>query len=525
MSLLNVFGMGSNKDTKDSTSLKGVSQWVENLPLVDKAKSLILLQQKFMQLETSPLADADLYQRLLLLFDPMMRLSNACFDAYINDENKETYKAQLFIIKNLFFKYADLLFKLATKKRHFGMAQPLCDEMLKLSTMAYCIALLRSYQLSILLPENLWKKLYQTYGLSLKIKNDKNSEIDENKFLLTLNQSVQKSFKMILLLSIANPYQLSALEKQQIFELGKLYADKIQLNVNHSQNTAFIFQEKSNFPPKCLHYMSDDCDDAIGIDTSNFTETLFNAELKDKNFIEKLANILKVNKKRDTNREASLGNVSIVSGLQSLHSKLREDGNDMFSGIKLDVGALEDISREQLGCPFEKEILKQYYQFLHLGSDAARIKEGHESIWHKIDSSDDGLKVSAPLDMAVLQLKSNSLIGIKSEDSDFWMSAIVRWANISKDNQIEAGLQLVGEDSKAIYVQNEYQKNQGYYSRAIIVKDGFGKFTTPLIIISAKRYKPGEILSVLDGGVSLNISLKECVDSFSDFKLYRYDLE
>lgn len=118
------------------------------------------------------------------------------------------------------------------------------------------LVILRCYQLYASVPPRVWRELYllyqlaQTYEIETRSFKTDTSEID---------RSPKEYFIQVLLLAIANPYQLRQAEIELLWELLPNYVDLCSLEAHAFNKYPFIFNLNSSAPPvqKALYRKKD----------------------------------------------------------------------------------------------------------------------------------------------------------------------------------------------------------------------------------------------------------------------------
>jgi hypothetical protein len=335
--------------------------------------------------------------------------------------------------------------------------------------------LLRSYQLYLPYPVGIWRDVYTLYGYAERHGRHEEQVDVEEKGVGIVNVSVSQRYRRLLILGVANPYQMPFGECATAYRFLRYWTEQVRIDGLLSRSDSigcFLIDPTADAPPTPL---------------GRATSSTAKAELRvlDTNeLIRTLHVFLRRLDRGETAGELQLGVECLDSAchdmLQRLHRAYAQTASRRHSRIKrhetvlvcAGIGAVHFFASGQKplvpltlaianDAPFSMRDIsvvadaegdEAYVALDEPGDDrTAPRATTHDSFridrWQVRDVSPEGLLLTQDGEPSV-KLRVGDALGIQRTNAvGHWNVGIVRWFKAHGENGIEAGVELISPDA------------------------------------------------------------------------------
>jgi len=318
------------------TNPEAVSQWVNNLPLINTDKARELLDLTLEQINTLDINPLDRYKTLELFSIPVLCVTEALKSEFIG--RRVPLMGEYLVNAEQCLKLYDRMatgyeIMAADLGRMTGM-QPRLATAIHRALRYLSEALLTNYQIYLQYPEGLWKCIHTLYmaaekeGLTSKI-------IFDTTLPSSSESTIETIYKQILLLSLACPYRLRQKEIHYVYNalLGWAVTSHLSSGTDKQNSGLFATNLLSDDPPayRALHSNDQQNDYWRILDTSKMATLLREAVTKDaldaglhtgigdQDTLQRLMLAWGVMPKRRFSRHQASMSVKLVVGLDAIH--------------------------------------------------------------------------------------------------------------------------------------------------------------------------------------------------------------
>jgi hypothetical protein len=327
-------------------------------------------------------------------------------------------------------------------------------------------ALLRAYQFYLPTPAGVWRDAHALYRLVEHYdRQETQVAVDEEKGG-TASASVSQRYRRLLMLGIANPYQMPLNEALTVYRflerwIGEVNVDNVVARSDHSG--CFLIDPKTDAPPVPLERAPSATDSTLRVlDTTELIRTLrqfvhrlergdpagdldLGVDCLDANCHDMLQRLLRMYSQTVSRRHSRIKRhetVSICAGISALHFfasgqktfGMSTPGRGMLdvSEMAMDVG---DEAYVELGDPSEEPIAPTTQ------GESYRVDR-----WQVRDLSPQGLLLAHDGKPGV-RFRVGDLLGIQRANvAGQWSVGLVRWVKATSDPGIEAGIELIAPE-------------------------------------------------------------------------------
>ena len=230
---------------------KHVSAWIEQLPAANLGESSQNIYRLLVEANQTILEPDNRLSILNILEPAALNLIDALERQFINnhislsDKQRKVAALVQALQTELSFGYHAVIESIMSegvkRSNKKVLAHAIC-----LATKFHGLVILRCYQLYASVPGRVWRELYRLYQLA------KEQQVENLK--ITANDgsepwSAKNHFTQILLLSIANPYQLRQSEIELVWKILPIYVEFCSLEAHSYSKNPFLLNLNSNAPP------------------------------------------------------------------------------------------------------------------------------------------------------------------------------------------------------------------------------------------------------------------------------------
>ncbi|PCI73497.1 MAG: hypothetical protein COB38_00055 [Gammaproteobacteria bacterium] len=568
-------------------STKKIQRWVEELPaanLSDSSRSTYRLLVETNQSILNP----ELRFSILNLLEPIARrLSDALEKKFISKHIALTEKQK---------KIAALVQAIQTELSlgYHATIESLLIEDSKKSTKKLLAAatgmavkyhgliILRCYQLYASVPNRLWRELYSLYQLAIRNNIEKMTfKVPRQEF----EHSVKSNFTQILLMSIANPYQLRQKEIETLWTMLPAYIELVSLEAHAFNKHHFIIDLNSAKAPilKSL-YSPSDGESCIKLSVSGLVER-FKKEIlenkkeqsinSEKSMIYKhLLHCWNQGTQRNFARTACNDPIRVTIGLATTHfllteNEMRRNANLMeepptegFSTNKtLDAmeGSLKNATltemaeeKSKLEASLDRNYLstsaetsKDVWAKLYRPEQEKKVKEvtvltgarSRDSIVRDayriqtcslVNISPGGYCIQLSADELPKNAQTGEILGFVDTASDGflqWSIGVVRWVKRQvKDNTVQMGIQLLAPDAKSINIQLKNSRGQeNKFQRSLLLPALTGVGLSATVITNPLSFTLNSKVCIAEYAEEYMVRLSKEVSSSASFRQFAFD--
>ena len=346
------------------------------------------------------------------------------------------------------------------------------------------------YQTYVIPPSHIWSDLHQLYFCAVQLGIHNNAvESDKNKLNDALLNTIENAYKHALLMSLAEPQQLTQID------IG-LINEYLTHHIKHTfigtaaplENTtgAFIISLDSDHPPVQLSKQKNEPnpDSDVLLQTIDLIfaihqdlKTLQNyrvpknnsipAGADRSNYIQLLTHLIKnwgISPKRIFNRSLKNGDIELVTGLPALHRICSDTNNP---------ATIESAS---------------HWKILNISPTGMAIRRHH--------TAEKNISVGA-------------LIGIKANNGSRWDIGFVRWANCGTRDRLDIGIQLIAAEaaSAIAHAPDDVQNKQ-----ILLLPEVTAAKQAATIIAPIGTYQPARQLSIHCNNKIMQIMLTKLIE-------------
>ncbi len=511
---------------------KQINLWVEQLPVANLGESSQRVYRLLVDANQTIL-EADLRLSLLNIIEPVVHnLIDSLERQFINnhisltDKQKKIAALVQAIQTELSIGYHTVIESIVIDGVKNAKKKILAKS-IALAIKYHGLVILRCYQLYASVPGRIWREIYLLYQLS------RDHQINTKEFKLTRDKSIYSPkiyFVRVLLLAIANPYQLRQGEIELLWTILPDYFEQATLESHAFTNHHFLINLNSNKPPvqkslykkqvdeNCLKISVSSIIEKLKSDLSQVEETARYSARRAMVY-KHLIHCWSFGIQRSFARTNCNDKIQVSIGLGATHYLLMEHtmkrhsleddehlDNSLNSPQTLDAmeGSLKNVTlasvaskKQQFEASSNKHYLstsaitskdvwaKLYSQNPVLSNtekESAVTKRSRDTIVrdsYKIQNCDlinmspGGYCLQIPSAEIPKHAQTGEIIGFieGEEDSQHWSIGVVRWVRRRiKGHNIQMGVQLLAPDAVPIGVQLRNSRNrQNSQQRALLL--------------------------------------------------------
>jgi hypothetical protein len=515
-------------------SLEELQEWVDALPLLNTHKSAVMLYKALSAFDCD-VPKEDSCERLNCFMTPIERITDSFVNDYVTESNFDfkIRQAQQFFARDLNLLLVELTHRLINKLINDGSKEHLAC-LCKINLVTFNKATVCGFYLSLPMHSDGWSQIYSTYDVM-----ETNSLLDIP-LEMDSSMSLGAVFKLSLLLSVSNPYQLNPVEIAVMYDICKNYASHAVIT-KETNGSSYSFDLNQNLPPAWLDYANSNdshvhrryfnVNPVISKLKENPTEMISTSSESSVILVKKLLSSWSHTFKRHNARNPLRGHedITIISGLVSINGELIDKNTidkslDANDGLTVKGGKLPTTSTILPVQPFIAYIVNHYEKILidwQLAEDSVSSQK-EMTHWDVVDMSDGGLKIvrGAIVNQAVFS--PGRLLGLRSEslDSGIWQVGVIRWIRVDMRHEVFMGIQLVSTDNIAVSIQNKQQISHGYELPGIASSNCYLSDEPQILITPAIPYRSNDTVLVTTQDGQYHARLIDCIDASRFHKVF-----
>ncbi|MGX5174830.1 hypothetical protein ACUR5C_12480 [Aliikangiella sp. IMCC44653] len=556
---------------------KKVAQWIKDLPVAnlgDSCKSIYRLLVDSNQM----ILDADKRLAILNTIEPLnVKLVHSLEKQFINnhialtDKQKKIAALIQAIHTEFSIGYHTVIESIITDEVKWSNKKLLANALTH-ATHYHGQVIFRCYKLYASVPKRLWHELYQLFKIA---REHEVENTNTNLSALTQETCVYAEFIQVLLLSVANPYQLRQREIELLWQLLPSLTDKVTLKGHAYNKQHYVVVLDSSSPP--LHkslFKHEKTEQVLKLTTTTAIEhlkiMLATIQSTDQNSSRKsmllrhLIHCWNNSKHRSFARTSCDGELDICFGLSATHYLLKQthqalnrSGDATDSPLERMEGSLKNATLTDVSVN-KRDTLKPNSDYLSSTSSPGN------SVWNKFYQTEDeiadikkrnetvnrsretivrenykmqkvGLLNISPsgycIEIAATDVPKHAQTGeilgiIENQEQALWSIGVVRWVRRQlKTQTIQMGVQLLAPGVTPIDIQlrnSKTEQNSDHRALLLPALTGIGQPATllcnPLSFSINAKVRVKEVGSYFDARLN-----KELMGN-SNFKQFTFDV-
>lgn len=361
------------------------------------------------------------------------------------------------------------------------------------------------YQTYFIPPSHIWSDLHQLYfcAVQLGVQNmDMSSEQDRYQTSISTLNTIENAYKHALLMSLAEPQQLTQLEISLAAEYLTHHIKLAFISgiaaLEHSSG-AFIINLSADKPPTPYNKQKEEPDPTTDIllQTIDLVFTI-HQDLKDlqnkqlpkngsisasankNNYIELLTHLIKnwgITPKRIFNRSLKNGDIELVTGIQAIHQ------------IISIAPSLENLqTNNEFNTLNPGQSTPSRWKILNISASGMAIRRHHT---------------------AEKNISLGALVSIKASNEANWSIGFIRWANCGTRDRLDIGVELIAPQARAATARIQYQQNDEH----ILLLPEINAVKQPATIIAPRgTYDTGRQLTITYHNTCKQVTLTKLVE-------------
>ncbi len=521
MGLGSLFVKRGDLKAPECKSVATLSQWIDELPILDLARSATMVETSLKNLASSDFSDKHRYQRLELYYDTTVKISELLYQHFYTGKHDsfDVRRAGLYYALDIHLHLADAFYKLVGEEFEGQLKSPLKQKAAILSLCSYSYALLRSFQLSRFSPKGMWHRMYALYQM-LTVQPAETLEKLTYPEKLPFGHHILSPFYTSLALTIINPYQLEPPELYESFVFIKESLNQPLLVDEYSDSAQYCFQFSLDKQPCLKEFFqgTDDDEPVFFVDHASLSSQLPEKEdsLSNTTYA-KLENAFTPYMGRRHPREEKHGIVEVLRGLNPFHQFLQ----GAFSQANMaEPRNQQQFDKLDANSPWSSIV--EHYMTHAFGGKKADATETSE--WQLVNISENGACIQCDNDEYLEEIAIGALIGMNGGSFDSWTSALVRWLHLKDNGVINIGLEFVGFENSAIYMQNQTQRNNASKTMAILSKSTIDTWQDNVLITPTLPYKENDEVYLIDNEATLKVKLLKSLLKTPHIRIFTFDI-
>jgi hypothetical protein len=511
MGFVDLFRRDDSRDSEIKT-ISTLEKWMSEVPLMDFAKSAVMINDSLSRLASSSFEGQALLDRLLMYFESIKQLSELAYERFTDESSGrfEVRRADFFFIRDMHLNYGQLYYDLVFPKSSNKLNKQSIQKAAVYAHASYAYALLRTYQLVVFVPKGVWSKVYQLY-VELQARSKENAGSMSVKGGFPLGSWPLSGFYAAVLLPTTNPNQSEAFELEEAFHFICDNANEGMFSKKNHEGAQFCFSLARDKAPdlKC-HYLGKDPAD-IFIDISHlYTLLATSKQVLSLGLEKKLTKIWDFQGERQIERMEEQGIVEVLETLSSVHAHFCEgEIPDAKVSVSHTPGQYEKNAEESA-------ILK-YYNTQFVVEKSSGQTDGKFMQWQLSNVSQSGACLINPSSDPLERLSVGELLALRGIEKNQMITAVVRWLSLREGRGVLMGLEYIAKENQAVYVQNETQKKNGFKYKAILASSTYPAWPSAVLVTPILSYHAQEKVFLITGeNQEQEVMLIECVERTSN---------
>ncbi|WP_196139612.1 hypothetical protein [Aliikangiella sp. G2MR2-5] len=560
----------ANQRTFVEMTPRKVSHWLQNLPVANLGESSKNIYHLLVQTNQS-LLDPDKRLHILEKLCPVADLIIISLEKQflnnhiaLNEKQKKIAALVQALQTELCIGFHSVIESIVTSEIKWSNKKHLTSA-LAFAIKYHSFVMLRCYQLYASVPRRIWRELYILYKIA------RENELATNHVDIGDEDcsSCFQFFARILLLSIANPYQLRQPEIKMLWEMLPELSEHISLSSHAYNKQHFVIAVNSASPPVHKSLFSDSISNNLKLTVTPVVEHLklkLNTLQEDGAtgarkvmLIKHLIQIWSHGTHRAFARTPSNEHLEISIGLGATHYLLTQDPNIAAPGeaentleamegslrgaTLLEVSARrnadtksdrdylsssgtvnEDIWAKLYRPDQAAEELKQKKQEAETRSREKIVKDSYQlQTVDLINMSPGGYCIQIAADQLPKHAQTGEILGFLEQNH--WSIGVVRWVRRqAKGSQVQMGVQLLAPGAKPVRVQlKTTKKANNEFQRALRLPALTGIGQPETLITNPLAFNTKSKVAMNDTGQIFDIRLIKELTATSSFKQFQYE--
>lgn len=521
MGLKDLFVMSKGKGEESvGFTQQGFEDWVQSLPLLDLPRCLLMLDAALFRLTMSAYRDESWYNLLTLLFEPIGAVSRLVCKKYQGDTttSKESQRALMFFVRKLHLQFGDSCYHMLVDDSN-ALSNIQKTQAAFYTMQSYSLVILRSYQLSMLIPKNIWLNFYDVYHRLAA------EPVDELVTKLNGCNATYESisplspFSSSVIISVLSPYKLNVDLLENIYTTLNETIDNTIFYEGGTETAEeeCCFSFHLDRSPSMYQFYPDDRASLVFIDQklilSRLKSVVEDGFKVNKILLDSLASI----ETRKSERFKLEGQVQIILGIANSYRLLYGQFEHLYDGQDSEHGMFvypENSSKNW------QVIINAYKKMIFPTAPSECDEEFMR--WEVIDKSEHGVGVVSQESYPSSELEVGNFVQLNTGSSSSWFSGLVRWMNVKEGGHISLGLEYLARENIPVYLQTNKQRAQGYKSIAILGKYTFKPWPSIVLITQGLSYPVGQEVILISDQHHIAITLQSCLVHNKNCKIFSF---
>jgi hypothetical protein len=395
-------------------------------------------------------------------------------------------------------------------------------------------------------PEDAWSELHQLYRYALTL-GLQDFPVDDQLAQVHFSppHTIDKMYQRIVLLAIAEPYNLMQNESDVVYRLTTKWIDYCNIIPlgDFSPTNEYIIDLTDDLGP---HYVSNDntwipsdgrivdislVKKKLEVDIQKLlrntltdsleTESLVNRNLR--NMLMRISDNWRQRISREINRDKSSIEMTLINSMNACHYFLSEQAQftpamDEFN-MMTETSTQDDSEKSQAHIDAYETALdsdKRHNRSIYL-----------TSTWYEINNSEFGMALSGDLEKYTRKIvKVGDLIAYKEKrhEKAKWQFGIVRWQKSRDRSNIEIGVMSIASDAKPIAVKGISGVGAGTdYYRSLLIQGTNTRVQGDNIVVPAFLYDINSVVAINTGDTIYYLRFTKLLLATGAVAQYQYE--
>jgi len=553
--VLNIPTQDLNQRPKPYLRPKVLQRWVHDLPTADINAVAHMLLEKLHVINSSRYPVHERMALMNVLYPIAQQLVNSLGEKYHTAQIPLGRKERFFsdtcrkLLFDMAAAYKIIVSELVIKKKHKLSENVLLHEATYFSMIFLSWNLLESYSVYDPVDEGVWHDLHQLYRYA-EANSFHETQLDDPfpAMSLPVAATVDFSYKRILLLAAAEPYQLMQGEAYEIYRLVSFWTKECDLlaNVQQAVEGEYAVDMSADQPPRFIThdlYNQKISGRVIDIDKiksklelliqnilrGNFDHDLLQdagvLERKQRDALLRLSDTWQGNSERSEPRKPSADDVRITTGLNSCHHfiSLRAKFTPEMDELKIQSNKVEPELKEHEGKSFfatrYQEALKKDKRHIHTNYN--------QEDWQQSNLSQMGIALRCFNGHHDLSVKVGEIVSYRYDGKlkGRWQTGVVRWIKSDTRKVLDIGIMDIAKSAVPVAVKAMSGVGKGTdYFRALLIPFQVSLKQTRSIILPANIYDINTVLVVNLGKRMFHIRITRLLLFTTAINQYEFDI-
>lgn len=540
---------------------RNLNRWLDKLTSQKLDDVIVKLTEQVLTLNKSHYAPKDRL-KLMLLIQPraheiMSGLEQTLSTAKLpyTNQNAITQSNIIKLINEIASAYKLIVSELAILDDSRTNYDSMLSEAVYFSMHYLSLLLLQVYRCYQPEPEDAWSELHQLYRYAQTL-GLQDFPVDDQLARVHFSppHTIDKMYLRIVLLAIAEPYNLMQNESDVVYRLTTKWIDHCNIIPlgDFSPTNEYIIDLTDDLGP---HYISNDNkwipSDGRIVDISLVKrklendiqkllrnsladsiepETLVNRNLR--NMLMRISDNWRQRLSREKNRDKSSIEMTLINSMNACHYFLSEQVQ--FTPAMDEFKMMTEGSTQSYSKSNSKQTDNEKSQAhidayeISLDSDKRHNRSIYlTSTWYEINNSEFGLALSGDLEKYTRKIvKVGDLIAYKPKrhEKSKWQIGIVRWQKSRDRSSIEIGVMSIASDAKPIAVKGISGVGAGTdYYRSLIIEGTNTRVQGDNIIVPAFLYDINSVIAVNTGDSLYYLKLTKLLLATGTVAQYQFE--